>query len=292
MALRAAAPAKLNLSLAVTGRRPDGFHELVSVVAPINLEDALAFRLGDRGDTLACDDATVPSDGANLVLRAAAAYRRRVPGAPAGRWELAKRIPHGAGLGGGSSDAAAALLLLNQAAGGALGEAELAEVAAEVGSDCPLFLRRAACVLRGRGERAEVLPPAARAAFSGRRVILAKPAWGVSSAEAYRWLAEEGRHAEPAQAEDALRAALGAEDPLVAVVELGNALQAPVVRRHPELGLGLAELRRRLGLRGAMTGSGSACFLLADGREDLGEVRAVLGPLWGSGAWVSSASLL
>ena len=108
-----AAQAKLNLSLAITGRRADGFHELVSLVAPIALADTLTLDVG-RPLGLTCDDAALPVDGTNLVLKAAAAYARRRPAAPTGHFHLTKRLPHGAGLGGGSADAAAALRLLDE----------------------------------------------------------------------------------------------------------------------------------------------------------------------------------
>lgn len=292
MVFRALAPAKLNLSLAVTGRRPDGFHELVSVVVPIDLRDELTFAPGGAADRLACDDPSVPSDEGNLVRRAAAALRRRVPGAPFGEWRLAKRIPHGAGLGGGSSDAAAALGLLNQACPQPLAEPALAEVAAEVGSDCPLFLQPAGVVLRGRGERVQGLPPAVRSSLSSRQVLLAKPAWAIPTAEAYRWKAELGDYGHAAECEARLQLALAADDPLSALVALGNGLETAVGSRHPELLQGLSAARDRLGAPGRMTGSGSACFLVSDGREDLAEVRSLLGAFWGEGVWLARARLL
>lgn len=155
--LVSAAHAKLNLSLAITGRRADGFHELISLVAPIALADTLTLDVG-RPLGLTCDDASLPVDGSNLVLKAAAAYVKRRPSAPIGHFHLTKKVPHGAGLGGGSSDAAAALRLLDQASGDPLGLEFLETLAAEVGSDCPFFVRGQAAVMRGRGERLEILP--------------------------------------------------------------------------------------------------------------------------------------
>ncbi len=292
VALRAHPPAKLNLSLAVTGRRPDGFHDLVGVAVPVDLRDELAFAPSGAADRLACDDPSVPTDGRNLVLKAVAAFRRRVPGAPTGDWTLAKRIPHGAGLGGGSSDAAAALVLLNQACGSPLGEAELAAAAAEVGSDCPLFLGSRGSIVRGRGERIAELPATVRSALSGRHVLLAKPSWGVPTAEAYRWKAELGDYEDAGLAESRLALALAAADPLAALVALGNGLESAVGSRHPELLRGLDAARERSGRAGRMTGSGSACFLLSDGREDLAELGSLLAAAWGEGVWLARARLL
>ena len=279
-----AAQAKLNLSLAITGRRADGFHELVSLVAPIALADGLTLDVG-RPLGLTCDDAALPVDGTNLVLKAAAAYARRRPAAPTGHFHLAKRVPHGAGLGGGSADAAAALRLLDRASGDPLGPEGLEALAAEVGSDCPFFVRGQAAVMRGRGERLEILPPAARAALAGRKVVLAKPPFGVPTPEAYGLLAQAGKYRPVAQAEAELAAWLAhpAADP----VKLGNDLADPVFAKYVALLAGLASFRRVTGSDWQMTGSGSACFAWVDDGFDQAGLRADAMRVWGPGAWVA-----
>ena len=166
-----ACPAKLNLLLAVTGRRPDGFHELVSVVAPVALADTLTVEPAAEF-SLSCDDPTVPTDGTNLVLKAAAAFRTATGWRGGAKFTLAKCIPAGAGLGGGSSDAAIALKALNQLAGNPLAPDALATVAAGVGSDCALFIAGGPVVMRGRGEKVERLPEAVAARLRGRRLCL------------------------------------------------------------------------------------------------------------------------
>src|SRR6188768_1791388 len=134
------APAKVNLFLAVTGRRPDGFHDLVSVAAPLDFGDTLRAEPA-TGFSLACTDPEVPIDATNLVLKAAAAFEeasaKTLAGPTGAKFFLEKRIPMGAGLGGGSSDAVAALRLLNQQAGpkGGLSADGLQRVAAQLGSD-------------------------------------------------------------------------------------------------------------------------------------------------------------
>ena len=161
------APAKLNLTLAVVGRRPDGFHALHSVMAPLDLADRLTLALDPSpaaADSLHVEgfDAGPPED--NLVLRAIAATRRALRG-PLGRIppalavRLDKRIPVAAGLAGGSSDAAAAIdgALEAWSAQGALGPGELGEVAASVGSDVPFFLAGGPALVEGRGERVTAL---------------------------------------------------------------------------------------------------------------------------------------
>ena len=281
--LVSAAHAKLNLSLAITGRRADGFHELISLVAPIALADTLTLDVG-RPLGLTCDDASLPVDGSNLVLKAAAAYVKRRPSAPIGHFHLTKKVPHGAGLGGGSSDAAAALRLLDQASGDPVGLEVLETLAAEVGSDCPFFVRGQAAVMRGRGERLEVLPLAARAALAGRKVVLVKPPFGVPTPEAYALLAKAGKHRPAAQAEAELAAwiAQPAADPSA----LGNDLAAPVFAKYLALPVGLESFRRATGVNWQMTGSGSACFAFVSDGFDHARLRADVRRAWGPGAWV------
>ncbi len=279
-----AAQAKLNLSLAITGRRADGFHELVSLVAPIALADTLTLEVG-RPLALTCDDPALPADGTNLVLKAAAAYARLRPSAPTGHFHLSKKVPHGAGLGGGSADAAAALRLLDRASGDPLGSAALEALAAEVGSDCPFFVRGQAAVMRGRGERLTVLPDAARAALAGRKVVLAKPPFGVPTPEAYGLLAKAGKYRPAAQAEAELAAWIGS--PSADPAGLGNDLAAPVFAKYVALPAGLASLRRVTGAEWHMTGSGSACFAWVKDGFDQAGLRADVRRVWGAGAWVA-----
>jgi 4-diphosphocytidyl-2-C-methyl-D-erythritol kinase len=279
-----AAQAKLNLSLAITGRRPDGFHELVSLVAPVALADTLTLDVG-RPLGLTCDDPALPVDGTNLVLKAAVAYARRRPAAPTGHFHLTKRVPHGAGLGGGSADAAAALRLLDRASGDPLGPEVLESLAAEVGSDCPFFVRGQAAVMRGRGERLELLPAAARAALAGRKVVLAKPPFGIPTPEAYGLLVQAGQYRPAAQAEAELAAwfARPVADPAL----LGNDLAEPVFGKYVALPAGLASFRRVTGVDWHMTGSGSACFAWVKDGFDQAGLRADAVRVWGPGAWVA-----
>jgi 4-diphosphocytidyl-2-C-methyl-D-erythritol kinase len=281
--LVSAAHAKLNLSLAITGRRPDGFHELVSLVATIDLADTLTLDVS-RPLGLTCDDASLPVDGTNLVLKAAAAYAKHRPSAPAGHFHLNKKVPHGAGLGGGSSDAAAALRLLDQASGDPLGLEVLESLAAEVGSDCPFFVRGQAAIMRGRGERLEILPAAVRAALAGRKVVLLKPPFGIPTPEAYGLLAKAGKYRPSAQAEAELAAwiAQPASDPSV----MGNDLATPVFAKYLALPVGLASFRLISGLNWQMTGSGSACFGFVSDGFDHARLRADVHRAWGPGAWV------
>ena len=178
------APAKINLTLRVKGRREDGFHEIESLVCPISLHDTLEIVALDRGGLdFSCDDPSLPIDDTNLVVRAARLFCAAHGSEPHLRIVLTKRIPHGAGLGGGSSDAAATLAALDRIFQTQLGLGALSALAAELGSDVPLFLHGSAARVSGRGE--QVAP----AAFPHRLpLLLIKPPFGVPTPWAYgRW---------------------------------------------------------------------------------------------------------
>ncbi|MBI2515701.1 MAG: 4-(cytidine 5'-diphospho)-2-C-methyl-D-erythritol kinase [Opitutae bacterium] len=253
-------PAKINLYLAVTGRRADGFHDLVSVAAPLEFGDTL--EADEAGEfSLECDVADVPVDGSNLILQAAAAFAAATGWKGGARFKLTKRIPLGAGLGGGSSNAVAALRALNQLAGGIATEAQIAAMAAELGSDCALFLRNVPVVMRGRGERVEALPDAATRRLRGRRVLLFKPSFGISTPWAYGRMAARGADYLPAaEAERRLAAWIGSD----AAVEnlLFNNMEPAAFEKFTALPVMLERLRRESGLVARMSGSGSACFAL------------------------------
>lgn len=285
------APAKINLLLLVTGVRADGFHELVSLVAPLAFGDTLRMETpaGLATDTLACDAEGVPTDGTNLVLLAAAAYRAEVPAAPYAAFTLVKRTPHGAGLGGGSSDAAAALRLLNDACGRPLDATRLAAVAARVGSDCPLFLAGAPVILRGRGERVEVLKPAEQAALRGRRVLVFKPAFGVSTVEAYRAMREHGGYYRPASVADTLLGAWRSQPGLPP--PCFNNMTYAVGDKHLAIITLLEQLEARFGLEAHLSGSGSACFALLEPGYDAAPPTAAIRAAWGDTAFIIETTL-
>ncbi|MBN1104498.1 MAG: 4-(cytidine 5'-diphospho)-2-C-methyl-D-erythritol kinase, partial [Deltaproteobacteria bacterium] len=135
------APAKLNLRLKVTGRRTDGYHELVTLMVPVDLCDLLETRVvPPPALSLTCQGYEIPADDTNLVLRAARAFLGRSGIRIGLHMRLIKRIPVAAGLGGGSSDAAAVLLSLNERCGNPLSAGDLQEVATRLGADVPFFL--------------------------------------------------------------------------------------------------------------------------------------------------------
>ena len=184
MILSDRAPAKVNLTLHVLGRRADGFHDLDSIVAFAGVCDRLDFAPGPvltlrvRGETAA----QAGADADNLVLRAARAFATRFPAAPLGAFDLDKRLPVAAGIGGGSSDAAAALRLLARANGVPLDDPRLGEAARATGSDVPVCLDPRARTMRGAGER--IGPPLGLRAFA----VLVNPRVPVETKPVFRAL--------------------------------------------------------------------------------------------------------
>ena len=295
-------PAKLNLFLAVTGQRADAYHDLVSVVAPLDYGDDLEARSEEREArsrfSLECDTPGVPTDGTNLILKAANAFAAATGWQGGVSFKLTKRIPLGAGLGGGSSNAVAALRALNRLSGGALGEAKLAELAGALGSDCPLFLHRAPVIMRGRGERIEPLPTTAAARVRGRRVLLFKPGFGISTAWAYGWMASSSAKARAdqeetywpvAQAEARLAAWLGGNAPVEEL--LANNMEGVAFEKFIALPVLLAKLRRESGIAARMSGSGSACFAVLPDDFAAAPLIASIRAAWGPPVFVQEARL-
>ncbi len=258
--LVARAHAKVNLDLRVLGARPDGFHELRTVFQTIELHDTLTCseRPGPFG--LRCRTPGVPLDASNLVWRAAAALWTALgrDGEPRDAVvTIDKRIPVQAGLGGGSADAAAALVGLGRLWGG-VPVTLLREVGSGIGADVAFFLSGGTALGLGRGEEIYPLvdlPP--------HWVVIVRPAFGVSTAEAYGWY-DEDRTAglkEPRELQ-----ILPVPWPSRAA-QMVNDLEPPVVRRHPEITALKAALREAGALAAAMSGSGSAVFGLFRSRS-------------------------
>ena len=285
------APAKINLFLAVTGRRADGFHDLVSVVAQVDFGDTVCVERAPEF-SLTCDDPAVPVDETNLVLKAARAFVAATNWTGATKFSLEKRIPMGAGLGGGSSDAVATLRGLNRLAGEPLDGPGLAAIAAQLGSDCPLFLHEGPVVMRGRGERIAALPAGAVARVRGRRVLVFKPGFGIATPWAFARLAATAPGGYILAAEAEARLAAWTADPQAAVETLlFNSMEPPAFAKFVALPVLLEQLRADFGLAPRMSGSGSACFAIL--REDtvVAPIIAAIRAAWGESAWVIQARL-
>jgi 4-diphosphocytidyl-2-C-methyl-D-erythritol kinase len=262
-----AAPAKLNLFLEVLGKRPDGYHDLETLMVGVNVYDTLEVRpRADDQLLLACDLPGLPTGPDNLVVKAADRLRRRANRPDLGAdLRLAKRIPTQAGLAGGSSDAAAALVGLNRVWGLNLSRAALALAAAEVGSDVAFFLSLPSAWCTGRGEAVAPEP-----AGAGVDIVLVLPPVGLSTPAVFRQLVVP---ADP-RSGAAARAAFRAGDATALGAALFNRLQEPAFGLAPEV----ERVYRRLAALGSagclMSGSGSAVFAVCRGPHDAARVAA------------------
>ena len=287
-ALRENAPAKVNLTLRVLGRRSNGYHNIASLVAFAQCHDRLSFSPGGplalkvRGPLAA----KTGRRAGNLVLKAARLLSAEVGGLTLGQFTLVKNLPVAAGLGGGSADAAAALRLLARANRLKLDDPRIRKVALEIGADVPVCLDPRPCIMRGIGEilsgpiRIPKLP-----------VVLVNPGVAVATKDVFarydRQIARRGskpviRGAAVPRKRKAFVAMLAAEQ---------NDLEASAIALVPPIAKVLAALRKRPGCRLArMSGSGATCFgLFSSSRAATAAVRKIKAahPRW----WVRASVL-
>jgi len=259
MPLERQSPCKVNLLLNILEKRPDGFHELETVMHPVAVYDRLNFARGGHGVQLTCDEPSLPTDSRNLVYRAAELFLRTAGIGDGARVHLEKHIPMAAGLGGGN--AATTLLGLNELFGGPLGSEALHSLAAACGSDVPFFLQTQPALATGRGERIESLadfPTLREAAF-----LLIHPGFGVPTAWAYQQLARfpAALHGQPGRARQLIDQ-LQTQDLEAAGARFYNSLEAPALEKYPILSL-FQDFLRANGAAGVlMSGSGSTTFAL------------------------------
>ena len=253
--LHETAPGKLNLTLDVLGKRPDGYHDLEMVMISVSLRDSLTLELGTGEPwSVTCDRPGIPAGPENLCWKAARAYCDAAGIDPDGlRIRVEKHIPAQAGMAGGSSDAAAVLRALNRHYG-RFSEEELRTVGLTVGSDVPYCLFGGAALARGRGELLTRLPD-----LPGElHFVLAKPDFSVSTPELFRELDAAGVSARPDTA--AMVSAIQRRDRNAIGANLQNAFEPLVAARYPVV----EELRQVLLAHGAvgarLTGTGSVIF--------------------------------
>ncbi len=251
------APAKINLVLRILDRRPDGYHNLWSLMQTVQLEDELAIAISDSHSTitLRCDESTLKTDPSNLVYRAAAAVLESSGRTVGLDMVLAKRIPMGAGLGGGSSDAAATIIGLNRLLNLEWSREKMAHIGQTLGSDVPFFFFAPSAIVEGRGEKVTPVQ------IKGRRwVVLVNPGFPVETKWAYQQLSVSRTGVQPlldvhvglGKASD-----LSWEEVLQAVE---NDFEATVFKAHPIL----HKIKLKLLAEGAETallsGSGATVF--------------------------------
>ena len=255
--ITAFAPAKINVILRILDRRPDGFHNLWSIMQTVALEDEVQIRLcpGRQSIHLSCDAIQLAADQSNLVYRAATAVLGRAQQSIGLDIKLRKRIPMGAGLGGGSSDAAATIMGLNRLLQLGWSPLEMADVGQSLGSDVPFFLFAPSACVAGRGET--VRPVVVEGV---RWVVLVNPGFGVNTKWAYQELAATRTGVtplSPVQRELDQQSRVSWTQ-LIAAAE--NDFEAPVFAAHGKL----REIKQSLQDQGAeialLSGSGATVF--------------------------------
>ena len=258
------APAKINLFLKVMKRRPDGYHEIISLMQKIELFDIL--KLSKEGETirLSCPDSDLPDNEDNLVYRAAKAFVAATGDKTGIRIVLEKRIPVAAGLGGGSSDAAAVLKGLNILLKAGVNLGELARIARPLGADVPFFIQDySAAIATGIGDRLEEFEP-----LTGLWLLLVNPGFGLST----KWVYENFPLTTGVNPYILARVRKMQENLLESIpslfIEFGNDLEVVSINRFPEIGNMKNELEQAGAVATLMSGSGPTVFGLFPVEEE------------------------
>lgn len=292
-------PAKVNLCLAILGKRPDGFHDLFSLVATLDFGDRI--RVGfdpaspPEGDRVAFRAASpqagpLPPDDVNSVSRALALWRQAT-GFDRGAFtvEVEKQIPPGSGLGGGSSNAVAVLKALERLSLPVPRPADLAGLSGRLGSDCPLFLETGPVLLEGRGEQVTRLEPELARRLRGLPLLLFKPGFPVPTAEAYQRLARAGAYTPSGQAHSLLEDWQSGGLPLPAP---HNDFEELLADWMPTLPIVLRKLRQAHRMDARLSGSGSCSFVVAGDHPDLQKVlQTELFRAWGPRCWMQATRI-
>ena len=263
------ANAKINLTLDILGKRPDGFHEVAMVMQTIGLHDTLVMEKTERDIELSINVPWLKADEKNLAWRAAELIRQEYGIEGGVRIELTKRIPVAAGLAGGSADAAAVLKGMNDLYGLQLDEEKLCELGARLGSDIPFCIMGGTMLATGRGEvltRLSDMPET--------WVVLAKPRISVSTAWAYQNYDEQGAERHPDN--EAIKQAIARGNRKAVAGLLCNVLESVTIKKYDVI----AEYKQMMLDKGAMasmmSGSGPTVFGLAKNREQAEAIADVL----------------
>lgn len=275
------APAKINLSLRILGKREDGYHEIETLMAPLALADEieLSHLHGAAPGSVAftCNDPTLPTDTDNLCVKAAHAFQKALGIQEAVSISLLKKIPHGAGLGGGSSDAAAVLRGMNTLFDEPFVFEELHQLATSLGSDVPFFLDSKPAWCRGRGELLSEAP-----ALPAWNLLLIKPPFGVASAEAYGRLKAKDWRLEKKKSV------------IIDDIKIFNDLEAPVFEKYLLLPILKSWLQDRPEVTAAwMTGSGSimvAALRKEISAEEILELQKNIAAEFGNSFWIKETN--
>ncbi len=254
------APAKINLTLKVAGKRTDGYHELETVMQQIDLCDEITIIAADEGIEVSSNNSEVPVDASNMAIKAALLISERLGLNNGFRIYIDKKIPIGAGLAGGSTNAAAVLLGINEMMGGELDLDTLMELGLQVGSDVPFCILGGTALARGRGEILEPLPPGPHL-----ELVLVKPPQQLATAEVYRALKLYELYDQPNN-----RAFLEAWyqcDIIGLALQMKNDLETVSITKCPEIAVIKGRLVSLGALHTLMSGSGPSVIGIFSDRQ-------------------------
>jgi len=290
MRLKKKSPCKVNLILNILGKRADGFHELETVMQPVNLCDTLTFERAGAGLQLTCSHPELPTDAKNLVHRAATAFLSAAKISDGVRIHLQKNLPLAGGIGGGSANAAVTFSALNELFGTPLPLEKLHELAAALGSDVPFFLYDRPALATGRGEEVKLLENFL--ALRGKAFFLVHPGFGISTPWSYQNLARfpEALNGKAGRAAE-LIAKLKGNDLSVAAGDFYNSLEAPAFDKFPVLELYQEFLRENGALVSLMSGSGSTTFAIAENLPAAEKLAEKFKSQFGDNGWTATVAI-
>lgn len=291
MALEKQSPCKVNLLLNLLGKRPDGFHELETLMHHVPVCDELTFDRNRTGIQLTCNDPALPVNSKNLVFRAAELFVNAASIRDGVRIHLEKRVPMAAGLGGGSGDAAVTLLALNELFGDPLSNGKLFELAASLGSDIPFFLQNNPAIGTGRGEKITAVEPFE--CLRRKSIILVHPGFGISTPWAYQQMSNfpEAQNGKPGRAQN-LAQLLAKGDLASASKEFYNSLEAPALKKYPLLVVFQEFFREQGAIATLMSGSGSATFAIVDSQSQAEKILEKFKAHFGDKMWLAAVPLM
>jgi 4-diphosphocytidyl-2-C-methyl-D-erythritol kinase len=290
MRLEKKSPCKVNLILNILGKRADGFHELETVMQPVNVCDAMAFERSGASLQLTCSNPELPCDAKNLVHRAATAFLDAANITDGVKIHLQKNLPLAGGIGGGSANAAVTFAALNELFGSPFPLEKLHALSAALGSDVPFFLYDKPALATGRGEKVRAL--ANFSALQGKAFFLAHPGFGISTPWSYQNLARfpKDQNGTPGRAEKLVAALQSNHWPAVAD-GIYNSLEAPAFEKFPVLKLYQEFLREHGALVALMSGSGSTTFAIAENLAAAENLAEEFKSQFGDQGWIATVKI-
>ncbi|HEX3857488.1 MAG TPA: 4-(cytidine 5'-diphospho)-2-C-methyl-D-erythritol kinase [Verrucomicrobiae bacterium] len=290
MPLQKKSPCKVNLLLNILGKRADGFHELETVMQPVNICDEMIFERAGVSLQLTCSNPNLPADSKNLVHRAATTFLAAAKISDGVKIHLQKNLPLAGGIGGGSANAAVTFTALNELFSTPLPLEKLHELAAALGSDIPFFLYNRPALATGRGEKVGLLEnfPALR----GKAFFLAHPGFGIATPWAYQNLARfpKALNGEKGRAEK-LISLLRTDDLQTAAAEFYNSLEAPAFDKFPLLSLYKEFLREDGAFVSLMSGSGSTTFAITQNLAAAENLSEKFKSKFGDRSWTAAVAI-